>query len=148
MIRTLFLILLTTGLGGCVAHGATSGRVVIKDENVKVDVTFSDHDRRLIQDYYRAESHKKHKKDKGTPPGLAKKGGVPPGLAKKGGLPPGLAKRDRLPDDVESEHLPRELEARLSRLPDNYVRVRVGQDFVLFDRRTRVVFDIAHSLSD
>lgn len=31
--------------------------------------------------------------EKGTPPGLAKKGGVPPGLAKKGGLPPGLAKK-------------------------------------------------------
>lgn len=32
-------------------------------------------------------------KQKGAPPGLAKKGGVPPGLAKKGGLPPGLAKQ-------------------------------------------------------
>ena len=32
-------------------------------------------------------------KEKGVPPGLAKKGGVPPGLAKKGGLPPGLAKK-------------------------------------------------------
>lgn len=35
--------------------------------------------------------------DKGTPPGLAKKGGVPPGLAKKGGVPPGLAKKGGLP---------------------------------------------------
>jgi hypothetical protein len=35
--------------------------------------------------------------EKGTPPGLAKKGGVPPGLAKKGGLPPGLAKKGGLP---------------------------------------------------
>lgn len=32
-------------------------------------------------------------KDKGTPPGLAKKGGVPPGQAKKAALPPGLAKK-------------------------------------------------------
>jgi hypothetical protein len=139
---------MAVGLGGCVAHGATSGRVVIKDENAKVDMVFSDHDRRLIQEYYRMESQKKHRTDKGVPPGLAKKGGVPPGLAKKGGLPPGLARRDRLPDDLEGEHLPRELEARLSRLPDTYVRVRVGQDFVLFDRRTRVVFDIAHGLGD
>lgn len=32
-------------------------------------------------------------KDKGTPPGLEKKGGVPPGQAKKAALPPGLAKK-------------------------------------------------------
>lgn len=31
--------------------------------------------------------------NKGTPPGLAKKGGTPPGLAKKGGTPPGQAKK-------------------------------------------------------
>lgn len=43
-----------------------------------------------------------HGKDKGLPPGLAKKeqGDLPPGLAKKGGLPPGLAKKfgARLPE--------------------------------------------------
>lgn len=32
-------------------------------------------------------------KQKGMPPGQAKKAGPPPGLAKKGGLPPGLAKK-------------------------------------------------------
>lgn len=32
-------------------------------------------------------------KEKGVPPGLAKKGGVPPGQAKRGTLPPGLAKK-------------------------------------------------------
>ena len=32
-------------------------------------------------------------KEKGTPPGLAKKGGLPPGQAKKATLPPGLAKK-------------------------------------------------------
>jgi hypothetical protein len=31
--------------------------------------------------------------EKGTPPGLAKKGGAPPGQAKKAVLPPGLAKK-------------------------------------------------------
>ncbi len=36
-------------------------------------------------------------KDKGVPPGQAKKGGVPPGQAKKGGVPPGLAKKGGLP---------------------------------------------------
>lgn len=82
------------------------------------------------------------------PPGLAKRGGdLPPGLAKKDRLPPGLAKRDRLPEDVRYEPLPVELERKLPPLPDNnYVRVRVGQDIVLFDKKTRVVFDIAHGL--
>lgn len=32
-------------------------------------------------------------KEKGVPPGQAKKGAAPPGLAKKGGVPPGLAKK-------------------------------------------------------
>jgi hypothetical protein len=35
-------------------------------------------------------------KDKGTPPGLAKKGGVPPGQADKG-MVPGIAKKNELP---------------------------------------------------
>ena len=45
-------------------------------------------------------------RNKGMPPGLAKKQQLPPGLqrrvAKHGSLPPGLAKRD-LPDDLERE---------------------------------------------
>ncbi len=86
---------------------------------------------------------------KGMPPGLAKRGGdLPPGLKKKDRLPPGLAKRDRMPDDVHYEPLPRELEVKLTPLPDkNYVRVRVGKDIVLFNTKTRVVFDIQRDLA-
>ena len=54
------------------------------------------------------------------------------------GLPPGLS----------GEPLPAELDARLAPLPRNYVRVRVGGDIVLMDRKTRVVVDVASGLGD
>lgn len=53
-----------------------------------------------------------------------------------------------MPDDVHYEPLPRELEVKLTPLPDkNYVRVRVGKDIVLFNTKTRVVFDIQRDLA-
>jgi hypothetical protein len=116
---------------GCATHAATSGRVVIGNEHAHVDVRFSDHDRRVIEEYY-----KKDKKRKGLPPGLAKRGGD---------LPPGLAKRERLPPGLEYDPLPAELEARLSPLPSGYLRVRVGRDIVLMDARTHVIFDVLYS---
>ncbi len=118
-------------LGGCETYTGTSGRVVIGNEQVHVDVRFSDHDRRAIEEYY-----KKGKKRKDLPPGLAKRGGS---------LPPGLAKRDRLPPGLEYDPLPAELEARLSPLPSGYIRVRVGRDIVLMDGRTRVIMDVIYS---
>lgn len=121
-----------------------SGRISVKDGSNSVEVVFSDRDRATIENYYRSHS--------GGPKTKGKKGkhgkGTPPGLAKKGGLPPGLAKRQRLPKDVEYEVLPSELEAKLPPLPSsNYVRVRVGQDFAILDKKTRVVFDVAVGLA-
>ncbi len=131
MYRHLLLgIVLAAGVGGCAAHVGTSGRVVISDERAVVDIRFSDHDRRLIEEYY--QKGKKYKS-------------LPPGLAKRNGLPPGLAKRDRLPPGLDYRPLPAELEARLSRLPAGYLRVRVGRDIVLMDGETRVIFDVIYS---
>jgi hypothetical protein len=130
MPRYLLVLILAVVIAGCVAGAATSGRVVLKDDNVAVDVRFSDHDRELVRDYYKPKKGKK---------------GLPPGLAKRGGnLPPGLAKRDKLPPGLAGEALPRELDGKLSPLPANYVRVRIGQDIVLMDGKTRVVFDILY----
>ena len=126
---------------GCATHAATSGRVVVTDGNSRVAVVITDADRRVIEDYY------KPKKGKTMPPGLAKRNGdLPPGLAKREQLPPGLARRDRLPADIQGEPLPAALEARLSSLPLSHVRIRIGRDIVLMERRTRVMVDIAYGL--
>jgi len=74
-------------------------------------------------------------KNKGLPPGLAKKGTLPPGLQKqldkKGSLPPGLAKRD-LPHDL------------ISRLPHrkNSKFVVVDDNVVLIDILTNKALDV------
>ena len=127
----LVTLLLAALLTGCVAVGATSGRVVIQDDSTRVAVSFSSRDRAIIEEYY--GEHKKR---------------LPPGLAKRhGGLPPGLAKRDKLPPGLQRDPLPHELEARLSTLPSGYVRVRIGQDIVLLDGRTHVVFDVIYGIA-
>lgn len=118
-------------LGGCATYAATSGRVVVTDGNSRVAVILTDTDRRLIQDYYQPK--------KGT--------GMPPGLAKREQLPPGLAKRDRLPPGLQGDPLPADLDRRLSPLTPDYVRIRIGSDIVLMERRTRVVVDIAYGLA-
>ena len=131
-----FLFMLTAlMLGGCASYVATSGRVVIRDDDSMVDVHINDHDRAQIRHYY--EDSGKHRK------------GLPPGLAKRNGhLPPGLAKRDKLPPGLRGEPLPRDLERKLSPIPSTYIRVRVGQDIVLMDRKTRVVLDVIYGVAD
>ena len=131
MHKYILFLLATLLLGGCASYGATSGRVVIRDDTGMVDIRFSDHDRTLIHDYYgEARRH-----GKGLPPGLAKRHGE---------LPPGLAKRQKLPPGLQYEPLPRDLDRRLAPLPSSYIRVRVGQDIVLMDGRTHVVLDVIY----
>ena len=129
MYRYLLFALIVLMLGACASYTSTSGRVVIKDDTGVADIRIDDRDRTYIHDYYRS--------NKGLPPGLAKRGGK---------LPPGLAKRDQLPPGLQGDPLPYELEQKLSRLPSSYVRVRVGQDIVLMDRNTRVVFDVVYGI--
>ena len=134
MNRFFQFIVLVLMLDGCAAYTATSGQVVIKDDDKMIDVRIGDNDRALIENHYKKS--KKHKK------------GLPPGLAKRGGnLPPGLAKRDKLPPGLQGEPLPSGLEGKLSPLPPNCVRVRVGQDIVLMDKKTRVVFDVVYDIA-
>lgn len=127
-----FVLVLAVLVAGCATQAATSGRVVIRDQDAVVDVSFSSHDRTLIEQYYRG----------------SRQNALPPGLAKRNGaLPPGLAKRDTLPPGLASDPLPVALERRLTPLPAAYVRVRVGHDVVLMSRKTRVVFDVIYGVA-
>jgi hypothetical protein len=101
---------------------------------------FLPEERRIIEEYY----HKGKKgKQKGLPPGLAKRGGkLPPGLQKQldknGRLPPGLQKR--------LEPLPVDLDHRLPRLPEYWERVILDRDVILIDRRTNRILDIIENI--
>lgn len=154
------------------AYGAdvsVSGRVTVRDGHNTISVVYSNQDRAMIDDYYhrRQESDYAYRRDRdddddryehdeerggrhgrGMPPGLAKRhGNLPPGLAMRKHLPPGLARNDRLPDDVAYEPLPRELERRLPPLPStDYIRIRVGTDFLILNKRTHLIVDIAKDL--
>lgn len=134
MIRILFLanIIFLLSLNGCITTPEiNSGSVEVYNEDVHVKVAFNENDRYKIKRYY-----DRLKKNKKIPPGLTKKQELPPGLhkqiEKKGVLPPGL----------ESRRLPTELERQLSYLPEEYVRVKVGGDVVLMNKKTRVIFDV------
>ena len=136
--RSLAVTVLALCLGGCATHAVTSGRFAVRDTSSSghgstIVVRFSDHDRRLMQDYYRGKGGGKYKKP-------------PPGLAKRDQLPPGLAKRDTLPPGLQGRNLPADLESRLSPLPAPYVRMIVGGDIVLMDGRTRVVVDVVSDI--
>jgi hypothetical protein len=101
---------------------------------------FLPEERRIIEEYYR--KGKKHKQ-KGLPPGLAKRGGnLPPGLQKhldkNGRLPPGLQKR--------LEPLPIDLDRRLPRLPESWERVVLEENVILVDRRTQRILDIIENV--
>ena len=55
----------------------------------------------------------------------------------RSGLPPGLAKRD---------HLPPELERRLSVLPTGYRRVVIAGNVILMNEKTSLIYDIVRNV--
>lgn len=85
------------------------------------------------------KAKKKHKgrgRNKGMPPGLAKKKRLPPGLARQlernGKLPPGLAKRD----------LPQRLDTSLPDPWPGTERKVVGNDVILLEKGTDLILDV------
>ena len=120
-----------------------------------MDIVFTELEKQIMSDYYgirtgrdgdgdtrapdreqKAKKGKKNKKQKGLPPGLARKKSLPPGLARqlerKGTLPPGLAKRD-LPG------------ALTTALPDPWPgteRKVVDNDIVLLQKGTELILDV------
>lgn len=107
-----------------------------RDQHVDVRIVFSDQDRAYISDYYRPRH------PHGYPPGLAKKGKVPPGHAKK------LRRGEPIPPDYRWQPIPRDLDGRLSRLPEGYVRVVIGADIGIMNVRTHVLVDLLEDLAD
>ena len=129
-----FIALSLVGLVGCETY-PVHGDVRVHDRDLDLRVVFSDHDRRLLHDYYRVDYRR-------LPPGLAKQGKVPPGHAFR------LQRRQPIPPDVYWDYLPANLERQMSRLPDGYVRVIVGGSVAIMNVRTRVVVDLVENLRD
>jgi hypothetical protein len=130
--RSVTIILCLLFVTACQTSPAhTSGQVTIHGDNASVSIGFNDYERALLSNYFKTGKKQKH---------------VPPGLAKKNALPPGLAKRDRLPPGLQGRSLPDDLEHRLRRLPENYIRLKVGADVILMDKNTRVVFDVVYGV--
>lgn len=125
---------LASGLAGCAPY-PTQGEVRVHAPGADVRVVFTDSDRRLIRDYYRVDYRS-----------------LPPGLAKKGKVPPGHAYRFRvnqpLPPDAVWYYLPQNVERRLSRLPEGYVRITFGGDVAIMNVRTRVIVDLIEDVDD
>jgi len=132
MIRLSLMAAIALLLSACASYVATSGRVVVTDGNSQSTVVITNADRREIEGYY---SRRK------------RSGAAVAQTGNSGDLPPGVVRHAQLPATVRGEPLPRELEQRLSPLPSAYVRVRVGRDIVLIERRTRVIIDIANGLA-
>ena len=136
MIRFVLAAMLVASLAGCesLPGWGTSGKVVMKDGKTTLAVSFSDRDRAMIRDYYNV-------KRTNLPPGLAKKSRLPPGLQKQ------VQKNGELPPGLQRQKLPRELERKLSRLPEGYTRVVIGADVVLENGRTRIAVDVIKDIA-
>lgn len=133
-LAVLFAVAALTGLAGCETP-PYHGSVQVRDRDYDVRVVFSDSDRRIIRDYYREDARR-------LPPGLAKKGKIPPGHAFK------LKRNQSVPPDVSWGYLDSDIERRLSRLPDGFVRVVIGADVGILNTRTRVVVDLLEDIGD
>ncbi len=59
-----------------------------------------------------------------------------------------LYRSQPVPPGLDWRYLPENLERRLSRLPDDYVRIIVGADIGIMNVRTRVIMDLLEDLDD
>lgn len=128
----LFVILLPVMITACAANPhIENGSIAIENNDTRGAVIFSASDRDKIIHYFT-----NRKESKTLPPGLAKKQELPPGLQKQ------IEKHGELPPGLVGKGLPDSLERTLSRLPEGYVRIKIGGDVVLMNEKTRVVFDV------
>jgi hypothetical protein len=109
--------------------------------------------RRILTDYYQRNAqayviaypdqdggggNNKHKKNKqkGLPPGIAKKGTLPPGIAKQ------LVRNGHLPPGLEYQPLPPDLIVQLPAVAPAYRYVIADDRVMLIQSATNVILDI------
>lgn len=99
---------------------------------------------------WKKKKHKHKNKGRGKSKGRGKQKGLPPGLARRGELPPGLQKRaakyGSLPPGSAKRELPTDLAAKLPPPTPGTERMVAGSDVVLIDRATNVVLDVLYDV--
>ena len=129
--KILLVLVVASTLAGCAGDRyRPQGGAAVRSDGAQVTIVFSDRDRAEIRRYFANQ----------LPPGLAKRKQLPPGLSKQ------LATRGTLPPGLGGDRLPAELERRLSRLPDGYVRLRIATDVLLLDAKTRAILDMVRDV--
>lgn len=114
------------------------GAVQIADDADLGDIIMDEVERRLIRSYYSRNYHdyvySGSGKNKGIPPGLAKKGWLPPGIAMQ------IARGQRIPNDVVYYPLPDDLRRQLPR--------RAGYDYYIVDDKVLLVREATNLILD
>jgi len=155
--RTLFILALSLFISnGAMAQSTPPPQ---STGNVLRTVIFKEAEKRIIEDFLgvkvpitattsieeveeEVDGGKKGKKGKKANKGKGRNKGLPPGLAKRRTLPPGLAKRQSLPPGLSMAKLPPELEAKLPPVQEGVERVVVDNNIVLIEEGTRLVLDV------
>ncbi len=130
-------------------NGAPGSQPVIAESPDAVDIFIGELEKRIIRSYYERHlvvyqespewhEHKKNKKkkNKGLPPGIAKKGTLPPGIAKQ------LARNNQLPPGLDYHPLPRDLIVELPPLQPGYKYVIVDDRVMLIKAASNVILDV------
>ncbi|MEX0809501.1 MAG: hypothetical protein WD044_12315 [Dongiaceae bacterium] len=114
------------------------GAVQIADDGDLGDILMDEVERRLIRSYYSRNYHdyvySGSGKNRGIPPGLAKKGWLPPGIAMQ------IARGQRIPGDVAFYRLPDDLRGQLPR--------RSGYEYYIVDDKVLLVREATNLILD
>jgi hypothetical protein len=111
------------------------------------EVIIDEVSRRLIRSFYQRKYDEwEHGEGNGQGKGKKKEKGMPPGLAKRGELPPGLAKQlvrnGHLPPGLEGRNLPPELLRQLPPLHGGHRYVVADDKVMLVQSATNVILDV------
>ncbi len=115
-------------LSGCVTTQPVGVRT--HSSGVSSSFYFSDTERSRIKGYYLYN----RPYSKRTPPGHRKQ------------YSPRYQRHQVLPHGIPYNRLPPHLESRLPRLPAGYIRIVVGNEVMIMNARTRVIYDVFFGL--